>query len=200
VIQPQDLVLIAGDISWAMKLAEAQKDLEWIDRLPGTKVMIRGNHDYWWGSLAKVRSVLPSSLHVIQYDVFNWQELSITGTRLWDTNEYNFDPYIEFRGSPPKKEIDEKIFLREIERLTLGLRQLDQKAKVRIVMTHYPPISADLQPSIVSRLLEEYNVDYALFGHLHQLKEGLQLFGEKNGIHYILTAADFLGFEPKRIL
>jgi len=98
-----------------------------------------------------------------------------------------------------KEEVDEKIFIRELGRLELSLKQLDQSAKMRIVMTHYPPISADLKESRVSRLLESYHVDVCLFGHLHQLKEGLQLFGRHNGIDYLLTAADYLDFQPKRV-
>lgn len=204
-VAPEDLVLIAGDISWAMKLTDAQRDLEWIAQLPGTKVMIRGNHDYWWSSLTKVRSLLPSSIHVIQNDVFNWEGVSITGTRLWDSSEYSFSKYIDFRGEAPKRgereqKEDERLFLRELERLTLGLKQLDQGAKLRIVMTHYPPISAELEESRVSKLLEEYRVNYVIFGHLHQIKSGVKLFGTRNGIHYLLTAGDFLDFEPQCIV
>lgn len=204
-VQPDDLVLVAGDISWAMRLTEAQKDLDWIHNLPGTKVMIRGNHDYWWSSLSKVKAALPPSIHVIQNDVFSWKDCSIGGTRLWDSAEYHFNSYIEFTQEPSprdtrRKQEDERIFLRELERLTLSLQQLDQKARWRIVMTHYPPISADLQESRVSKLLEEYNVQYALFGHLHQIKKGIKLFGVKNGIHYLLTASDFLDFKPVRVI
>ncbi len=188
VVQPEDLVLLPGDISWAMKMEEAVKDFEWIDALPGTKVMIRGNHDYWWGSSSKVRAQLPPSLHIIQNDAFNYQGVSIAGTRFWDSPAFSLQP------------VDEKIYHRELKRLEMSLKKLDLSAKHRIAMTHYPPISADLQPSAASQLLEEYKVQFCLFGHLHNLKEGVQLFGVKNGISYILTAADYLNFKPKKIL
>ena len=81
-VEQEDLVLIAGDTSWAMKLEDALIDLKWIDNLPGTKVLIKGNHDYWWNSVTKIREALPKSLHIIQNDVFDFQDYSIGGTRL----------------------------------------------------------------------------------------------------------------------
>ncbi len=206
VINNEDLVLIAGDISWAMTLEEALPDLAWIDRLPGQKVMIKGNHDFWWGSVGKVRKSLPPSCHILQNDAFLWRDIAIGGARLWDTAEYGFSPYIDFvkREEKEKKEEpveeNEKIFERELQRLEMSLKALDTHAKTRIVMTHYPPISADLQPSKVSHLLEKYRVDVCVFGHLHNLKEGLPLFGEKNGVRYELTACDYLKFKPLKIL
>lgn len=196
-VKDKDLVLIPGDISWAMKLEEAIKDLEWIEALPGTKVMIRGNHDYWWSSPSKVRSILPPSIHIIHNDAFDFEGISIAGTRFWDSPEFDFLHYVNADLSP--QPVDEKIFRRELGRLELSLKSLNRQAKKRIVMTHYPPISADLKSSSVSQLLEDYHVDYCLFGHLHNLKEGLNLFGEKNGVHYMLTAADYLDFCPRKV-
>ena len=198
VVQDDDLVLLAGDISWAMKLEHAALDLDWIDALPGTKVMIRGNHDYWWSSASKVRSILPPSLHIIQNDVFNWEGISIAGARFWDTPEFNFIHC--FAESFPPLPIDEKIYKRELGRLEMSLKQLDQSAKCRIAMTHYPPIGTDLKPSAVSALLEEYNVQSCVFGHLHNIKEEAAQFGKKDGVDYIFVAADFLEFMPKKIL
>jgi predicted phosphohydrolase len=76
-IAETDLVLIAGDISWAMRLEDAKPDLDWIHSLPGTKVIIRGNHDYWWTSLSKIKQIMPPSVHVVQNNVYNWQGLSV---------------------------------------------------------------------------------------------------------------------------
>lgn len=188
VVSSQDLVLIPGDISWALKLEEALKDLEWIDTLPGTKVMIRGNHDYWWGSLSKLRDNLPASCHVIQNDAFTFNDISIAGARLWDSPEYHFGSYTP--------EIDEKIFNRELQRLELSLKRLDPRAKHRIAMTHYPPIGGDLRPSKASALLEKYGIEICVFGHLHGLEEDVKMFGKKNGVEYILTAVDHLDFTP----
>ncbi len=210
-ISPEDLVLIPGDISWAMKLEDAVPDLEWIHQLPGTKVMIKGNHDYWWSSLKKMIAVLPPSIHLIQNNAFLWKGVAIGGARLWDTPEYNFSPYIDFRENPKAKDkeeliqedLSEKIFERELQRLELSLSALDPSATLRIAMTHYPPIGADLAPSKASRILEAHQIDICVFGHLHNLKEGSKLFGEKQGqtkpIRYVLTSGDYLQFIPIKL-
>jgi predicted phosphohydrolase len=92
-IHPSDLVLVAGDLSWALKLEDAVPDLQWVHELPGTKVMIKGNHDFWWGSLKKIAPVLPPSIHLIQNNAFHWKEATIGGARLWDTPEYSFGKF-----------------------------------------------------------------------------------------------------------
>lgn len=207
-IAPEDLVLIPGDISWAMSLEVALVDLKWIDQLPGTKLLIKGNHDYWWSSLSKVREALPPSIHVIQNDAFTFQGVSVAGTRLWDTEAYSFDHLIAFKERPISKEKEsdrdrEKIFTRELSRLELSLKALDSKAPLRIAMTHYPPIGTDLAPSKVSELLEAYGVQLCVFGHLHSIKKELQgkeLFGTARGVCYHLVSGDFLGFTPLKLV
>ena len=204
-ISQDDLVLIAGDISWAMKAAEAVPDLEWIDRLPGAKAMIRGNHDYWWSSLSKVEKVCPPSIHPIHHNIFRFGDIEVGGSRLWDTPEYGFNAFIEMKDFPQIKhkpesaEEAEKIFLRELGRLEMSLKMFSKNAKKRIVMTHYPPISADLAPSRAATLLEEYGVDACVFGHLHNAKPGSLPFGTARGISYYLTSCDYLNFTPMKI-
>lgn len=207
-IKPEDLVLLPGDISWATRLEDAVPDFHWIDNLPGTKVMIRGNHDYWWSSKSKVEKILPPSLHIIQNDVFTFQGVSIAGARLWDTAEFNFNAYIDIKeGTPAKKlaayegedEKNAKIFAKELIRLELSLKELQDCSDHRLCMTHYPPISADLATSKASRLLEKYGIETCVFGHLHSLKKDASLFGEKNGVNYALTSCDFLNFQPLKI-
>lgn len=207
-ISPQDLVLIAGDISWAMRIEEVQPDLDWIHQLPGTKVILRGNHDYWWTSLSKIEKILPSSIHLIQNNAFQWKGISIGGGRLWDTPEYGFNNYIAFVENPRAQQLTahesdkqeaEKIFLRELVRLELSLKCLKKDADVRIVMTHYPPIGANLAESRTSALLEKYHVNACVFGHLHNVKKDKLPFGERKGIHYYLTSCDYLDFVPLKI-
>ena len=200
-VAPTDLVLIPGDISWAMTLEEVLPDFQWIDRLPGTKVMIKGNHDYWWGSLAKLVSKLPPSIHVIQNNAFFWEGIAIGGARLWDTAEYSFGHCVDFKENPRERKTDpiqedmeEKIFSRELERLRMSLKAMNPAASLKIAMTHYPPISADLKPSRASAILEEYGIQTVVFGHLHSLKKGAKMFGEHKEIRYILTSADYLNF------
>lgn len=207
-IKPEDLVLLPGDISWAMKPEQALIDLNWIDALPGTKVMIRGNHDYWWTSPSKLRAMLPPSIHMIQNDTFQWNDLSIGGARLWDTPEYGFRDYIVYKENPKAKdkppvdtfEEDAKIFARELQRLDMSLKLHNKKARLKIAMTHYPPIGADLKPSQASRILKAHHTDICVFGHLHNVKPQALPFGKADGIDYALTSADYLDFRPLRLL
>ncbi len=203
-MRPDDLVLVAGDISWAMAIEEAVPDLEWIHQLPGTKLILRGNHDYWWTSLSKVEKILPPSLHVIQNNSFLWKDVAIGGSRLWDTPEYSFSKYIQYTENPRAKKLvapedpreAEKVFARELGRLEMSLKSMSSKAKTRIAMTHYAPIGAELGDSRASAILEKYEIDICVFGHLHNVKQDIPLFGEHRGTKYFLTAADYLGFKP----
>ncbi len=189
-VQPADLVLIAGDISWAMRMDEVQADLNWIERLPGKKVLLRGNHDFWWGSATQVRRVLPPSIHILSNDAFHWEGVSIGGSRLWDTNEYTCGT-----SGQQASEEDEKIYAREILRLELSLKQL--KGDYRIAMTHYPPIGYPMAPTRATSLLQQYHVTKVVFGHLHGISH--ISFGLFEGIDYFLTSSDYLGFIPKKI-
>lgn len=209
-IHQDDLILIPGDISWAMRLEDALPDLRWIHELPGTKLLLKGNHDYWWGSLAKVTAQLPPSLHLIQNNFFSWKGVAIGGARLWDTPEYSFHKYIEYQANPLERplnkeieiqeDLNEKIFERELLRLERSLSLLPANASLRIAMTHYPPIGADLSPSRASAILEKYHINLCVFGHLHNIKPDAVLFGEKKGIRYLLTSADYVHFQPVPLL
>jgi predicted phosphohydrolase len=210
-ISPDDLILIPGDISWAMRLEEALADLEWIDALPGTKVILRGNHDYWWSSASKMAKIMPPSIHFVHNTIFLWQDLAIGGSRLWDTPEYSFGNFIAFQDNPKarlktpeemakEKEEEERIFVRELERLKLSLSQLPKKARKKIAMTHYPPIGADLAPSRASHILESFQIDICVFGHLHNVRPGTLPFGEARGVQYLFTSCDYLDFVPLKII
>jgi predicted phosphohydrolase len=195
-----------------MRMEEVRADFEWLESLPGTKVMIKGNHDYWWGSLKKVVEGLPPSVHVIQNNAFHWKNIAIGGARLWDTPEYSFESCMgEIQPSLSsiekekeievaiQKDLSENIFNRELERLKLSLKAMNPKAEIQIVMTHYPPIGHEMQNSRCSQILEMYPIQACVFGHLHGLKKGLSLFGKKNKIQYILTSCDYLEFQPIQI-
>lgn len=211
-IHQDDLVLIPGDISWAITMEEALVDLEWIHHLPGQKVIIRGNHDYWWPTVTKLRTFLPPTIHFIQNTAFHWHDVSIGGARLWDNSkEYSFHSVIEFVENPyaakktpeelaKQKEEEEGIFVRELKRLETSLKQVNPKARVKIALTHYPPIGPDLRPSRAAALLEDYKIDLCIFGHLHNVKENSHPFGEARGIKYIFASADYLRFTPIKIL
>jgi len=172
---------------------------------------LRGNHDYWWPTGKKLKAILPPTIHFIHNTAFDWNEYTFGGTRLWDTPEYRFDKFIEFVENPyerkltqeeweKKKEEEEKIFNRELDRLKLSLEKLNPKAKLRIALTHYPPIGADLKPSRASKILEDFQIDICVFGHLHNVRENSLNFGSARGVKYLFCSADYLGFAPIKVL
>jgi predicted phosphohydrolase len=137
-----------------------------------------------------------------------WKDdVAIAGSRLWDTSEFSFNEVIDFkensRANPlahtDTSEEKDRIFQRELGRLEMSLKSMNALAKTRIVMTHYPPIGLDLKDSLVSRLLEKYQVQICVFGHLHNVKRGLSLFGTHHGIQYALTSCDYLDFRPLKL-
>lgn len=211
-----DLVLVPGDLSWAMRIEEAKADIEWLDALPGSKILIKGNHDYWWPSISRLRLLLKgSSIKVLQYDSVRIGPLVIGGVRLWNipgvdipgTTLLEKKPVAADEGMRPQseqegKKQDEKIFIRELGRLRLSLDSMDQDPEIRIVMTHFPPTSENGLDTPVTRLLEHYNINLCVFGHLHDLKLpiGKTIDFVKNGIRYILVSCDAVGFAPYQIL
>lgn len=190
-----------------MTLDEAKVDLNWIDSLPGEKVILKGNHDYWWPSNAKLQAALPSSIHFIHNNAFYWKGVAIGGSRLWDTKEYDFSSFVEFKENPKEKkegklslEENEQIFAKELKRLEMSLACLDSKASFRIALTHYPPIGSDLQPSLASAILEKFQINVCVFGHLHSIKPKSLPFGTARGVEYIFASADYIDFSPILVL
>ncbi len=191
-VSDEDTVLIPGDISWAMQLEDAREDLEEIGRLPGHKILCKGNHDYWWNSVSRVRAVMPASMHVLQHSAADLGETVVCGTRGW---------MIPTREMPLSAQ-DEKICKREAERLRSALEEAAAIARGRpiITMTHYPPLLAGETDTVFTSLLEEYGVHTAVYGHLHG--NGIQngYNGEHNGVSYCLVSCDSIGFSPKEIM
>ena len=177
-----DLVLIAGDISWGMYLEEALPDLELIGKQKGKKVILRGNHDYWWKSISAVRNALPQGMYAVQNDCLRFGDVLICGSRGWTVPETDF-----------KSDEDEKIYKRELIRLELSLQAMQKMRKENdfvIAMTHYPPFNAKMQDSEVTALLEKFNVNCVVYGHLHGKNCRVKLDFVKNGIRYLLTSCD----------
>ena len=191
-VAPEDIVLIPGDVSWAMYLEDALEDLHSIATLPGRKILIRGNHDYWWSSIGKVRAALAEGMMALQNDAVQCDGLVFCGSRGWSIPT-------EFA---PLSVADEKIYLRELCRLQMSLahgRRMAKDAPV-IAMMHFPPMLADEEETAFSRLLEEAGVSHVVYGHLHGtgIRNGFQ--GIHNGVHYHLTSCDALAFEPAEIV
>ena len=186
----EDLVLVPGDISWGLRLEEALADLEFIHGLKGTKVLLRGNHDYWWTGYSKVKSVLPPSVKAVQNDALLWNGVIVGGTRGWNT------PL-----SPDFSEgKDRKIFEREKLRLGLSLRAMDDMAgRLRVVMLHYPPFNEKGEPTDFADLIRGHGVDHAVYGHLHGRSCLGSFEGDYEGTTYHLVSADHLQFVPRLI-
>lgn len=177
-----DLVLMAGDLSWAMKLEEVKADLALFEGLPGRKVIIRGNHDYWWKSISSLRAILPPNFYAIQNDALRFDGVVLCGTRGWKGVERNQVLAAE----------DQKIFDREVLRLEMTLEQavkLKQDGDKLICMMHYPPLGFAKDDTKFSLLLEKYGVDIVIYGHLHGYKFPEKHF-VRNGVEYFLTSCD----------
>lgn len=202
-VGPEDVVLIPGDISWAMTLAEALPDLQDLDGLPGRKLLVQGNHDYWWESLKKLRALPLQTIGFIQNDAILLPEgavpvvdgpVAVVGTRGWIT------PGDRTWSDEP--EHNQKIYAREVGRLTLSLeagRKLG--ARHSIAMLHYPPMAEDHQPTEFTELLESFGgVLLCLYGHLHGPGARFRSFqGTRGSVEYRLVACDALGFTPLRL-
>lgn len=186
-----DIVLIPGDISWAMKLPDALKDLSRLKDLPGKKIFIRGNHDYWWNGITKLRDSAPdSSFYFLQTDAVKIGKHIFVGSRGWTCP-----------GSPDFSAEDEKLFAREAERFRLALdcgKALREEGDELIVLIHYPPFSLRSPDTDFTRLFEAYGVKKVVFGHLHG-GSYFPLKTEKNGITYYLTSCDKANFRLTEI-
>ena len=187
-VLPDDILLIPGDSSWAMTLDEAILDLKFVSGLPGTKVMIRGNHDYWWSGISKVRAQLEDKLFAIQNDSFVAGNFVICGTRGW-----------LLPGHPQFTPDDMRLLQREAERLRLSLDHADKTGLHKICMIHYPPIGPSGEPTVFSELLETYDVKVCVYGHLHGNTHRFAFEGVKNDVRYQLTSADYIDFDPVEV-
>lgn len=193
-VGPNDTVLVPGDISWAMDLEDALPDLQDLDQLPGTKVLIQGNHDYWWQSIGKIRKLPLRTMRFVQNDHVLAEGYAICGTRGWllpGDRAWQDDPAH-----------NAKIYAREAQRLQLSLKSaLQAGAQDIIVMMHYPPVGPGGEPSEFSRILSATpGVRLCVYGHLHGPAAHDRAFnGVLDGVEYRLVSCDYLDFTPVRI-
>ena len=189
-VKPEDTVLLAGDTSWAMKLKDAVVDLASIAALPGRKILVRGNHDYWWSTVNKMTQALPDSLFFIHNNFFIAENWGICGSRGWLTP-----------CDPAFQATDESIYLREVSRLRVSLAAARAGGCERlIVMLHFPPVYLDECSNGFTDLLEEYNVETCIFGHIHGDGAHMAPRGYIKGAACHLVACDALDFQPKKIV
>ncbi len=190
-VKERDLVILPGDFSWAMYIEEAKKDFEYINELPGTKLLLKGNHDYWWETLTKMRSFLQKNdfknIEFIYNNSYIWQDKIIVGTRGWSEQE----------------EKAEKIIRRENLRLEISLKDGVTKYgadKEIIVCMHYPPFNnyEKLELNFI-KTMKKYNVKTCIYGHIHGEASKDAIQGEIDGINYIMASSDYTNFDLIKI-
>lgn len=187
-VRPEDTVVLAGDTSWAMKLEDTAADFSFLQRLPGQKLLLKGNHDYWWTTVKKMERFLQEngfdSLHILHNNSILAEGLAVCGTRSW-----MFDV-----GEPH----DEKVMNRELGRLRASLEAAPEGAE-RVAFLHYPPVYPNANAQQVIDLLKEYDVKRCFYGHLHGNAIRFAVQGTVDGIEYRLISADALAFCPYKI-
>lgn len=187
----EDVIILAGDISWALKFEEAKENLSELDALPGKKIILKGNHDYWWQSITKMKKAYPE-IFFLHNNCYYDEKYIIFGTRGWVVPQS-----AEFTPE------DEKIFERELSRLQNSLlaAPTDEKERVRIVAMHYPPVNEKNQESKVTKIIERNHIQHMLYGHLHGEESFKNLYiGKHEQTMYHLVSADYLDFKIKKIV
>lgn len=192
-VKEEDLVLLTGDFSWEMKLENTYKDFQFINNLPGKKLLLKGNHDLWWTTLKRMREFLKekefNNIDFIYNNSYEFENYIIAGTRGWNLVSENID--------------DKKIKDRELLRLENSILDGIQKYgedKPIIVCMHYPPLLKDLKNNEFTKILEKYNVKYCLYGHLHG-KSHINVFdGIYNNVAYKMVSCDYTGFKLIKII
>lgn len=212
-VRADDLVLVPGDISWARDIAGATPDLQWLAARPGTKLILKGNHEHWWPeSRRKLDAALPPGVRAVQGDATRVGDVAVCGTRLWDAPGVSYHDVIAWEGEPISAELSEadaaaalKVYQRELGRLDRALAALDRAVPLRIVMLHYPPVGpAGADGLARNELTERFRaagVQHVVFGHIHALKPEARprIGGTLDGVRYHLAAVDFIGFRPVEI-
>ena len=188
-VQAQDVVLLPGDLSWAMHLEEAQEDLDRIGALPGIKILLRGNHDYWWSSIGRVRRALREDCFAIQNDSLFLSGVLFAGSRGW-----------QIPGDGAGDSDDMRIYLRERQRLEMSLKSARARSETAplIAMMHYPPRTDSAEG--FADLLKSYGVQDVVYGHLHGAGLAGAIRGEVEGLRYHQVSCDGLDFRIARIM
>lgn len=190
IIGPEDTTVLLGDLSWALDLERAREDFAWIQEIPGRKIILKGNHDYWWNTAAKFKRFCEvngfTDMHLLNNNCFEYEGWAICGTRGWFFEE-------ERSGAH-----DEKVFKRELLRLEASLKAAGEKPKM--VFLHYPPRYKGYRCQEILDLLKKYEVRRCFYGHLHGGSHKLAIEGLWDGVDFKLVAADYIGFVPYKVI
>lgn len=186
-VREEDTVVVAGDISWAMKLEEAYQDFAFIHALPGKKVFLKGNHDYWWSTKSKIDSFLAEhgfdSIQIVHNNSYPVGQYAVCGTRGWLYNAASDE--------------DIKIVKREVGRLNASIEHALAKGLQPIVFLHYPPVYDGMVCNEILQVLLDRGIQQCYFGHIHGTQASKRaVTGEYQGIHLHLISCDYLGFLP----
>ncbi len=190
VLKPEDTLVLLGDLSWALDLSQAKEDFSWIDQIPGRKIILKGNHDYWWSTAKKFYDFCKnqgfSNQFILNNNHYEYNGWAICGTRGWFFEE-------EKSGTH-----DEKVFRREVMRLEASLQSAGDLPK--IVFLHYPPRYKGYECEEILSLMKQYEVRRCFYGHLHGASHTLAMEGLWDDIEYKLVSADRLNFQPLQII
>lgn len=189
VVTEKDTVVIPGDISWAMSLQEAEKDFAFLDSLPGHKLIMKGNHDYWWTTKKKMDTFFQekgfTSLEILHNNAFRVGDFTLCGSRGWF--------YDAQTGN------DKKVILREAGRIEMSLREAEKLGGETICFLHYPPVMGTQKCEEIMQVLVNHGVKRCYFGHLHGNFSSFSNNETVDGVKFSLISADFLEFCPKLI-
>ena len=189
-ITEEDTTILLGDLSWALDLPNAAQDFAWINEIPGRKIILKGNHDYWWSTAAKFYKFCDkngfSNQWILNNNFYEYDNYAICGTRGWFFEE-------ERSG-----EHDEKVFRRELMRLEASLKSAGDRNK--IVFLHYPPKYKGYECQEIIDLMKRYDVRQCYYGHLHGASHGLAMEGQWDSVEFRLVAADYIGFHPYKVI
>lgn len=189
-VNNEDTIVLPGDISWGMSLAEAAPDFHFINDLPGTKIIIKGNHDYWWSTMKKMEDFLSaegcSTIKILHNNHYRYSEYGICGTRGW--------------VNMPGETQDDKVLKREVQRLETSIKSALSENLKPIVFLHYPPIFAANFNYDILEILYRYNISDCYYGHIHgRTAHELCITNTYDGINFHLIAGDYLQFIPEKI-
>ena len=189
VVGEKDTTVLCGDLTWGMDMDAALEDFKFIHRLPGRKIILKGNHDYWWSTASKAKKFFAEnqidSIDILHNNFFEYEDIAICGTRGWFYEEERGDGH------------DKKILARECLRLEASLKAAGEREKYAFL--HYPPKYQGYECPEILKLLSDYSVKMCCYGHIHSKGCASAFNGELNGTVFRLVSADYLDFVPAKI-
>jgi predicted phosphohydrolase len=189
-VKPDDTVVLAGDLSWGMTLEQSDADFAFVHRMPGQKIILKGNHDYWWNSLKKMEGFFEAkgynSLHILHNNHYKYEQYGICGTRGW--------------VNMPGEAADAKVLAREVQRLEVSIQSALKEELEPIVFLHYPPIYGNSYNYDILEVLHKYKVEKCYYGHVHGKGHVHAFQGAYEEANMEMISSDYLHFIPKKIL